>query len=108
MRSSRSPINGPMSASPTRCSTIPRESASMAERLSALAAVYRPGNFGTLGSTGPGITIAERRPLAMVQVAGRGEGGAALRSAIEAPLGVALHSAATPPTAPAPTTLLFI
>src|SRR5260370_10299718 len=108
MRSSRSPINGPMSASPTRCSTIPRESASMAERLSALAAVYRPGNFGTLGSTGPGITIAERRPLAMVQVAGRGEEGAALRAAIEAALGVALDSAANRATARGTTTILWV
>src|SRR5258708_22790039 len=33
------------------------------------------------------ITIAERRPLAMVQVAGRGEEGAALRADIEAVLG---------------------
>ncbi len=80
----------------------------MAERLSALAAVYRPGNFGTLGSTGPGITIAERRPLAMVQVAGRGEEGAALRAAIEAALGVALDSAANRATARGTTTILWV
>jgi sarcosine oxidase subunit gamma len=80
----------------------------MAERLSALAAVYRPGNFGTLGSTEPGITIAERRPLAMVQVAGRGEEGAALRAGIEAALGVALDSAANRATARGTTTILWV
>src|SRR5260221_11207657 len=82
-----------MSALPIRSSTIPRGSGSMAERLSALAAVYRPGNFGTLGSTGPGITIAERHPLAMVQVARRREEGATLRDGIETALGFAPDTA---------------
>ncbi len=80
----------------------------MAERLSALAAVYRPGNFGTLDSTGPGITIAERRPLAMVQVAGRGEEGAALRADIEAVLGVAPDTAANRASMRGTTTILWV
>lgn len=61
----------------------------MAERLSALAAVYRPGSFGRLDSAGPGITIAERRPLAMVQIASRGDESAAVRAGIETALGIA-------------------
>jgi heterotetrameric sarcosine oxidase gamma subunit len=80
----------------------------MAERLSALAAVYRAGSFGTLDPAGPGITIAERRPLAMVQVAGRGEESAALRAGIEAVLGVALDSAANRTTARGTTTVLWV
>jgi heterotetrameric sarcosine oxidase gamma subunit len=46
----------------------------MVERLSALASVYRPGDFGTPGPV-PAIVIAERRPLAMVQVAAFGGEG---------------------------------
>jgi len=60
----------------------------MAERLSALAAIYRPGSFGTLDPGGPGITIAERRPLAMVQIAARRGESAAVRAGIEAALGI--------------------
>ncbi|MBV8651515.1 MAG: sarcosine oxidase subunit gamma [Alphaproteobacteria bacterium] len=41
----------------------------MAERLSALAPAYRAGSFGAEHASGPGITLAERRGLAMVQVA---------------------------------------
>ncbi len=80
----------------------------MAERLSALAAVYRPGNFGTLGSTGPGITIAERHPLAMVQVAGRREEGATLRAGIEATLGVAPDTATNRASMRGTTAILWV
>jgi sarcosine oxidase subunit gamma len=40
----------------------------MVDRLSALAAVYRAGRFGAAGPS-PGLTIAERRPLSLVEVA---------------------------------------
>jgi heterotetrameric sarcosine oxidase gamma subunit len=80
----------------------------MAERLSALAAVYRSGNFGTLDSTGPGIMIAERRPLAMVQVAGRSDESAALRAGIEAALGVAPDTAANRTAARGTTAILWV
>jgi sarcosine oxidase subunit gamma len=80
----------------------------MAERLSALGAVYRPGNFGTLDSTGPGITIGERRPLVMVQVAGGGEEDAALRAGIEAAVGVAPDGAANRAAARGTTTILWV
>jgi heterotetrameric sarcosine oxidase gamma subunit len=61
----------------------------MVERISALAAIYHPGSFGTIGPDGPGITLAEIRPLATVQVASRVEEGPAVRAAIAAALGVA-------------------
>lgn len=43
------------------------------ERLSALAAVYRTGTFGAETPDGPGITLAERRPLTLVHVAGKAD-----------------------------------
>jgi sarcosine oxidase subunit gamma len=50
----------------------------MAERLSALSAEYRRGSFGAAGGSGPGIIVAERRPLAIVEVAvGPGDSDAA-------------------------------
>jgi sarcosine oxidase subunit gamma len=79
----------------------------MAERLSALAAVYRPGNFGTLDPAGPGITIAERRPLAMMQIAGRGDESAAVRAGIEAALGIAPDTAANRASQRGTTTILW-
>ncbi len=83
-----------MSASPSRCFTIPPESGSMVERLSALAAVYRPGDFGMVDQQGPGVIIAERRPLATVQVAARADEGKAVRDALATALGVAPDAAA--------------
>lgn len=80
----------------------------MAERLSALAEVYRPGRFGTLDPAGPGITIAERRPLAMVQIAGRGDESAAVRAGIEAALGVAPDTATNRATVRGTTAILWV
>jgi sarcosine oxidase subunit gamma len=57
------------------------------ERLSALGALYREGEFGTLDAAGPGVILAERRPLAMVQVATGAEAGAGLRAGLAAVLG---------------------
>lgn len=72
----------------------------MADRRSALAALYRPGDVGALPADGPGITVAERHGLAMVQVAALGE-EAAVRSALGA--GAPLRAANT-----GETTLLWI
>jgi heterotetrameric sarcosine oxidase gamma subunit len=66
----------------------------MAERLSALAAGYRPGSFGALGAAGPGIVIAERRNLAIVQVAAPAGEAATLQVGLTSVLGIA------PPDAP--------
>ena len=66
----------------------------MAERLSALASAYRPGSFGATGAAGPGIVIAERRNLAIVQVAAPADEAAALQTGLTAALGIA------PPDAP--------
>ncbi|MBV9522386.1 MAG: hypothetical protein JO010_06320 [Alphaproteobacteria bacterium] len=60
----------------------------MADRLSALADAYRPGSFGAIPPAGPGLTIAERRPFAMVQVAAHRGAGEAVRAALGAALGV--------------------
>jgi len=43
----------------------------LAERRSALAAVYQTGSFGADVTGAPGVTLAERRPLSIVHVAGR-------------------------------------
>jgi sarcosine oxidase subunit gamma len=42
----------------------------MVERRSALAEVHRPGTYGAAAPDGPGVAISERRPLAIVHVAG--------------------------------------
>jgi heterotetrameric sarcosine oxidase gamma subunit len=61
----------------------------MVERISALAAICRPGDFAAIGSHGPGVILAEIRPLATVQVASRADEISAVRAAIAAALGVA-------------------
>ena len=66
----------------------------MAERLSALAASYRPGSFGATGAAGPGIVMTERRNLAIVQVAVPADQAPALRVGLTSALGIA------PPDAP--------
>jgi len=43
----------------------------LAERRSALAAVHETGNFGAEAAGAPGVTLAERRPLSIVHVAGK-------------------------------------
>ena len=40
----------------------------MPEMIHALEGHARPGLFGTLGEGGPGVTLAEYRPAAMLQV----------------------------------------
>ncbi len=80
----------------------------MVERVSALAAIYRSGNFGTAGPHGPGITIAERRPLATVQVAARAEQGRAVRDALAGTLGVAPAAGTNRATSDGKTTILWI
>jgi sarcosine oxidase subunit gamma len=66
----------------------------MAERLSALAETYHGGDLGAARSDRPGIIIAERRPLAMVQVTAWSGAAVAVRAAIAAALD--LDVAATP------------
>jgi heterotetrameric sarcosine oxidase gamma subunit len=80
----------------------------MVERISALAAVYRPGRIGTIGPSGPGIVLAERRPLATVQVAARAEEGRAVRDALAAALGVAPDAATNRTATRGDTTILWI
>jgi heterotetrameric sarcosine oxidase gamma subunit len=58
----------------------------MAERLSSLAPAYRAGSFGA--DSGPGIVLAERRGLAMVQVAAIGGEVEATRRGITAAVGL--------------------
>lgn len=65
----------------------------MAERLSALAEAYPRGDLGAARGD-PGIIIAERRPLAMVQVTALSDAAATVRAAIAAALGIMV--AATP------------
>jgi sarcosine oxidase subunit gamma len=60
----------------------------MAERLSALADTYQRGDLGATRGDGPGIIIAERRPLAMVQVAALSGAAVAVRAAIATALGL--------------------
>jgi sarcosine oxidase subunit gamma len=68
----------------------------MADRRSALAALYHPGDVGALPPDGPGVTMAVRHGLAMVQVAALGD-EAAVQSALgaEAPLRGAASGGAT-------------
>jgi len=66
----------------------------VAERLSALAETYQRGDLGAARGDGPGIIIAERRPLAMVQVAALSGAAVTVRAAIAAALGMMV--AATP------------
>jgi sarcosine oxidase subunit gamma len=65
----------------------------VAERLSAIAEAYRRGELGA-SQGGPGIIIAERRPLAMVQVTALSGAAATVCAGIAAALGVI--PAATP------------
>ncbi len=60
----------------------------MAERLSALAPAYRAGSFGASHAAGPGIVLAERRKLAMVQVAAIGGEIEATRRGITTAVGL--------------------
>jgi heterotetrameric sarcosine oxidase gamma subunit len=80
----------------------------MVERLSALAAIYRPGSVGTIGAAGPGIILAERRPLATVQVAARAEEGRVVRDALAAALGVAPDAATNRTATRGDTTILWV
>lgn len=58
----------------------------MVERLSALAATYPHGNLGATYGESPGIIIAERPPLAMVQVAALNGAEGTVRAAVAAAL----------------------
>jgi heterotetrameric sarcosine oxidase gamma subunit len=79
----------------------------MVERVSALAGVYRPGDSGMIGPHGPGIMIAEIRPLAMVQIAARGETAAAVRASVAMALGVAPDAASNRVASNGTTTILW-
>jgi heterotetrameric sarcosine oxidase gamma subunit len=75
------------------------------ERLSALAAIRRPGSYGAIAPDGPGIVLAERHPLAAVQVAAPGE---AVGDALAASLGVAPDPAANRSATHGATTILWL
>ena len=63
------------------------------ERRSALAGVYEVGAFGAESPDGPGIGLAERRPPAVIHLAGDPAGGAFLDA-------VAGHLGTPPPVEP--------
>jgi sarcosine oxidase subunit gamma len=66
----------------------------MVERVSALAAGYKRGDHGTITAAGPGVTLQERRPLAIFQVIALGGSEAAVRSGLATALGTAPADAA--------------
>ncbi|HLI14004.1 MAG TPA: sarcosine oxidase subunit gamma family protein [Alphaproteobacteria bacterium] len=59
-------------------------------RRSPLAAVYRPGNFGSVAASGPGIVLCERRGRCIVQLAARDERYESAAARIEDRLGLPL------------------
>lgn len=60
----------------------------MPDAHSALETVYEPGSFGSHGVGGPGVTLAERRGVALVQVAAWDSDGETLRTALATATGV--------------------
>jgi heterotetrameric sarcosine oxidase gamma subunit len=80
----------------------------MVERLSALAAIYRPGSFGAIGPGGPGIVLAERHPLSVVQIATYASNAGGVRDALAAALGVAPHASANRCATHGETTILWV
>lgn len=56
-------------------------------RRSALAAEYRPGDYGALGADGPGVYLSERTGLATVQVESDGREASAVLERLEAAFG---------------------
>jgi sarcosine oxidase subunit gamma len=71
-----------------------------------LAPAYRAGHFGA--ASGPGVIIAERRPLMIVQVAAHHGEGEAVRSVLGAVLGAAPSAEPNAATSSATTSLLWI
>jgi sarcosine oxidase subunit gamma len=65
------------------------------QRRSALVEVYQTGTFGAAPKDGPGIQLAERRGLALLHLAGRGD-DEAFRAAVKGCLGC--DAPATPNT----------
>jgi heterotetrameric sarcosine oxidase gamma subunit len=61
----------------------------LAERTSALAAIYETGTFGADVEGGPSVTLSERRPLSIVHVAGDA-GDAAFADGVKSACGCAL------------------
>ncbi len=57
-------------------------------RRSALASVLQPGRYGAVRPGDPGVRLAERHPLSMVQIEARDDGLAALLDQAEEILGV--------------------
>jgi heterotetrameric sarcosine oxidase gamma subunit len=80
----------------------------MAERLSALAPAYRPGNFGAHGPDAPAIVVLERRNLAIVQVAAIGGEIEATRRGITAAVGITPDSKPNRAAASERTTVLWV
>lgn len=57
---------------------------------SPLAAVLKPGDHGAVGPDGPGVTLRERRDLALVSIAARPGGAETLNGKIKQGFGVEL------------------
>ncbi len=62
-------------------------------RRSALAAVAHAGDYGTVPTSGPGVVLAERRGLAMVQLAAAPDAYASAVARVTAAIGLALPTA---------------
>lgn len=80
----------------------------MAKRFSALDRVYREGSFGKAGPPGPGVALAERRPLAMVQIAAMGGEAEAARLVIANAIGITPDPKPNRAVISGPTTILWL
>jgi sarcosine oxidase subunit gamma len=83
-------------------------SACVVERLSAVASAYRAGTFGAVETSGPGLVIAERRPLQIVQIAAQRGVEEVVRGAVVEALGVIAPAEPNTVTSGEGETLLWI
>ncbi|SDF43953.1 N-methylglutamate dehydrogenase subunit D [Limimonas halophila] len=60
----------------------------MPDARSALESVYAPGRFGRISGDAPGVTLAERRGVAIVQVSAWDKDGESLRAALATATGL--------------------
>jgi len=68
----------------------PMPGAGLPPRRSALAGLYRLGDYGAVPPAGPGIVLSERRGLALIQLAGDAESYGHASARLEERLGMAL------------------
>ncbi|HLW26486.1 MAG TPA: sarcosine oxidase subunit gamma family protein [Kiloniellales bacterium] len=62
----------------------------MPDRVSSLVSAYRPGPYGAIGATGPGLTLSERRGLTMLLLACFSEDRPALSAIVHERFGLEL------------------